>query len=197
MSRKGPRGLTPEEKSLWDKVTQRATPLHPNRPQPTVKEVMHPKPKKPRAEPIASFELGEKHTDTILSHSISPSLSQSLSQQPVQMDRKSFTNLKRGKLKPEARLDLHGMTLARAHPELNRFILDSHAKGRRLVLVITGKGKDRDDGGPIPVRRGVLKHQVPNWLQTAPLSHVILQITEAHLKHGGTGAYYIYLRRIR
>ncbi len=57
------------------------------------------------------------------------------------MDRKSFGKLKRGKLPPEARIDLHGMTLDQAHPALTRFILDSHAKQRRLVLVITGKGK--------------------------------------------------------
>ncbi len=113
------------------------------------------------------------------------------------MDRKSFTNLKRGKLKPEARIDLHGLTLAQAHPALNRFILDSHAQGRRLVLVITGKGKTERDNGPIPVRRGILRHQVPHWLDTPPLSQVVLQVAEAHLKHGGEGAYYVYLRRHR
>lgn len=197
MSRKGPRGLTPEERQLWDKVRQRATPLHPDRPAPTPDEVMHPERKKPAPDPIAPFELGRNRVETVLSHRISPGLSETLSQQPLRMDRKGFTQMRRGKMKPEGRIDLHGMTLAQAHPALNRFILDSHAKGRRLVLVITGKGKDRDQGGPIPVRRGVLKHQVPHWLQTAPLSHLILQVSEAHLKHGGTGAYYVYLKRQR
>ena len=69
--------------------------------------------------------------------------------------------------------------------------------GRRLVLVITGKGKDRDDGGPIPTRHGILRHQVPQWLALPPLSQAILQVTPAHLKHGGHGAYYVYLRRNR
>ena len=197
MSRKGPRGLTPEEHELWSKVTERATPMRPARAQTMPEILQSPKPVKPRNEPIPSFDIGEQHSETYLSHNLSPSLSQALSQQPIQMDRKGYTNLKRGKMRPEARLDLHGVTLARAHPMLNQSILESHAKSRRLVLVITGKGKDRDDGGPIPVRRGVLKHQVPHWLHTAPLSHVILQISEAHLKHGGTGAYYVYLRRKR
>ena len=65
------------------------------------------------------------------------------------------------------------------------------------MLVVTGKGKDRDDGGPIPVRLGVLRHNVPQWLSTPPLAQIVLQVTEAHLKHGGGGAYYVYLRRNR
>lgn len=93
------------------------------------------------------------------------------------MDRKAFDQMRRGKLKPEARIDLHGMTLDHAHPALTRFILSSQASGRRLVLVITGKGKARDEGGPIPVRFGVLRHQVPQWLTMAPLSQAVLQIT--------------------
>jgi DNA-nicking Smr family endonuclease len=120
-----------------------------------------------------------------------------LGKAPVAMDKKAFTRLKQGKLSPEARLDLHGMTLEQAHPRLNRFILDAHAQGKRLVIVITGKGKSRDEGGPIPTRLGVLRHQVPNWLQQHPLKPHILQITQASQRHGGSGAYYIYLRRTR
>ena len=197
MSRKGPRGLTPEEQSLWNRVRERTTPLHPDRPAPAPAGLLHPKPRRPDPAPIPAFRIGEKHTETALPNKLGPTVSEGLAQRPVQMDRKSFAQLKRGKRKPEARIDLHGMTLARAHPALNRFILEAHAKGRRLVLVITGKGKDKDDDGPIPVRRGVLKHQVPQWLTTPPLSHVVLQVSEAHLKHGGTGAYYVYLRRSR
>ena len=59
------------------------------------------------------------------------------------MDAKAFARMSRGKLSPEARIDLHGMTLAEAHPELIGFILNAQAQGLRLVLVITGKGKRR------------------------------------------------------
>ncbi|MEL6172865.1 MAG: Smr/MutS family protein, partial [Pseudomonadota bacterium] len=78
-----------------------------------------------------------------------------------------------------------------------RFILDAQARGLRLVLVITGKGKNRDDQGPIPVRNGVLRHQIPQWLGMPPLSQAVLQISQAHQKHGGGGAYYVYIRRDR
>jgi DNA-nicking Smr family endonuclease len=113
------------------------------------------------------------------------------------MDRSAHKNLTRGRMMPEARIDLHGMTLAEAHPELIRFILRSREKGLRLVLVITGKGKRKDDHGPIPARVGVLRHQVPVWLGQAPLAPAVLQIAPAHLKHGGEGAYYVFLRRSR
>jgi DNA-nicking Smr family endonuclease len=87
------------------------------------------------------------------------------------------------------------MTLADAHPALIRFIADAHARGLRLVLVITGKGKLREEYAPMPSRLGVLRHQVPHWLNSGALRPLVLQVTEAHRTHGGSGAYYVYLRR--
>tara|TARA_R110002110_G_scaffold106774_7_gene267508 strand:- start:5317 stop:5910 length:594 start_codon:yes stop_codon:yes gene_type:complete len=132
-----------------------------------------------------------------IQHDLLPSLPDQIQAQPVQMDQKAFGKLKRGKLKPEGRIDLHGMTLDRAHPALSHFVLSSHRAGKRLILVITGKGKQRDEGGPIPTRHGVLRHQVPQWLSMAPLSSAVLQVSQAHVSHGGGGAYYVYLRRHR
>lgn len=109
------------------------------------------------------------------------------------MDHKLHKRMTRGKMRPEARLDLHGMTLAAAQPELAGFILSCHANGLRLVLVITGKG--RGDHGPLPTRPGALRHQVPYWLHQMPLAKVVQQVTPAHYRHGGEGAYYVYLRR--
>jgi DNA-nicking Smr family endonuclease len=111
------------------------------------------------------------------------------------MDAKAFGRMSRGKLMPQARIDLHGMTLAEAQPELVHFILNAHAQAMRLVLVITGKGRKGQDDGPIPQRMGVLRHQVPLWLARPPLGPVVLQVAEAHLRHGGAGALYVYLRR--
>ena len=113
------------------------------------------------------------------------------------MDRKAFERMIRGKLRPQARLDLHGMTAAHAHDALRGFILRAHANGLRLVLVITGKGRRGGDDAIIPERHGVLRHQVPQWLRLAPLSPLVLQISPAHRSHGGEGAYYVYLRKAR
>lgn len=193
---KRPRHLSPEERELWDKVARTAKPLE-DRPEPRLPGQRTGKPgdKPSRSEaPVAPFRIGEK-IDHSGDHDLLPSLGEQIGNAPLAMDRKTHSKLKRGKMKPEARLDLHGMSLAQAHPELMSFILSSHAAGRRLVLVITGKGKPRDTGDPIPIRLGVLRHQVPQWLRMPPLASAVLQVTEAHLRHGGHGAFYVYLRR--
>lgn len=201
MSRRKPRGLRADEQALWQKVIENAKPLH-TRAMPKTDAKPAPKQVNPRTAPqpaaplpgLDALRIGSR-AGTASGHDLAPDLAEQFAKAPVHMDRKAFQQLKRGKLKPQARLDLHGMTLAQAHPALNRFILGAQAQGKRLVLVITGKGKDRDAGGPIPERLGVLRHQVPHWLSIPPLSGVVLQVTQAHLRHGGAGAYYVYLRR--
>jgi DNA-nicking Smr family endonuclease len=191
-----PRNLSPEERALWDRVKGTAKPMSPDaKPDPTPLPPVRKTPVMPR-DPLPDFHVGQK-ADAHRPNDLLPSITHRLANAPVNMDSKSFGKMKRGKLVPEARIDLHGMTMAEAHPELLAFILGSQAMGRRLVLVITGKGKDRDDGGPIPTRNGVLRHQVPQWMALPPLAQAILQVTPAHLKHGGHGAYYVYLRRRR
>lgn len=190
------RRLNDDDLALWRKVTERTEKLD-------LKSLFTPAIDAPVPSPPAlrrskSVVMGKpagkprRQTSDLL-----PSMPDQSRTGAVQMDKKAFGKMKRGKLKPEGRIDLHGMTLDRAHPALNRFIMSAHKNGKRLVLVITGKGKTRDEGGPIPVRHGVLRHQVPQWLSMPPLSSVVLQVTQAHISHGGGGAYYVYLRRAR
>ncbi|MGL5012619.1 MAG: Smr/MutS family protein [Paracoccaceae bacterium] len=187
------RHLHPDEQALWLAVASTANPLHkPGKVQ--LPEVLVEKAPVKQLDPLPTFVLGER-VRTSVAHRIAPSLTESLTAAPLRMDAKAFGRMTRGKLAPEARLDLHGMTLAEAHPELISFILNAHGEGLRLVLVITGKGKDRPDTGPIPYRTGALRHQVPQWLRLPPLGPAVLQVSEAHLRHGGAGAYYVYLRR--
>jgi DNA-nicking Smr family endonuclease len=193
MSRR--RTLRPDEAELWHAVVRNAHPLHPQKTQPTslIPATTAPKVDAPR--PVFdAFRIGER-TRPKHGHDLALPNADALRAAPIQMDAKAFGKMTRGKLLPEARIDLHGMTLAEAHPELIRFVLNAHAGGLRLVLVITGKGKRGDDTGPIPQRMGVLRHQVPIWLRQAPLGPAILQVAEAHLRHGGSGAFYVYLRR--
>ncbi len=198
MSRR--RKLTEEERELWSRVAASTTPFHPKRPVSAETEpdpkASKPVPKVPRPE-VKDFRIGQSSPDFAFRHDLAPSIAEHLARQPVVMDRKAHRAMTRGKLEPEAKIDLHGMTLAQAHPELIRFILNAQDNGRRLVLVITGKGKKGLDDGPIPQRQGVLRHQVPQWLRLPPLGAVVMQVDQAHLKHGGSGAYYVYLRRLR
>ncbi|MEP3919127.1 Smr/MutS family protein [Ascidiaceihabitans sp.] len=194
MSRK----LRPDELDLWRKVAERTERLDLGfRPESVGLEpqvITAPKRKK-LIETLVQRDGPKSQPSTRVIRQ--PSVSDDLRSAPLQMDRKAFDQMKRGKIRPEGRIDLHGMTLDRAHPALTRFILSAHSSGKRLVLVITGKGKSRDDGGPIPVRFGVLRHQVPQWLGMQPLSSAVMQITQAHDRHGGGGAYYVYLRKPR
>ncbi len=201
MARKGRRGLSDDDKALWEKTASTITPMEKgtllHRAEPEPKASVTPKKPRPAPERPKYFRVGAKATGQKGYLDTAPPIADQLSSAPVQMDKKAFQNLKRGKKSPEARIDLHGMTLAQAHPALNRFVSQSYAKGLRLILVITGKGKDRDSGGPIPERLGALRHQVPDWLRQGGMAHMVLQITPAHQRHGGAGAYYVYLRRRR
>ena len=200
MARRRTKPLSAEDRELWSAVTRTviaARPAIPKHDHPVATQSHNPKPKRKQSFEVSDFRIGETATTTQPGSQLAPSVSDRLAHAPVRMDHGTHRKMLRGKLKPESRIDLHGMTLAQAHPVLTRFILGAHADGLRLVLVITGKGKDRDDPGPIPIRRGVLKHQVPNWLHMPPLGRVVLDLREAHLRHGGTGAYYVYLSRAR
>ncbi|MFD1795087.1 DNA mismatch repair protein MutS [Paracoccus aurantiacus] len=198
------RGLTPEDRELWSRVARTTTPLHraaiPSAPDasPAASEAAARKSSspKPRLElPPGLSKPGNTARLPSVGYSRAPSPAEALATHPLRMDQKTHRQMTRGKLRPEARLDLHGMTLAQAGPELANFILSCHARGFRLLLVITGKGSRAADEGPLPTRPGALRHQVPHWLHSAPLSRVVQQVVPAHLRHGGTGAYYVYLRR--
>jgi len=186
------RHLRPEEEQLWGSVARSITPMHGPALQKRLERHADPAPELPAA-PVKStrlpdFRIGEKSR---------PTATRDAETAPIRMDAKAFGKMVRGKLLPEARIDLHGMTLNEAHPELIRFILNAQSQGLRLVLVITGKGKPGQGDGPIPQQRGILRQQVPHWLGQVPLGPAILQVTEAHLRHGGGGALYVYLRRGR
>ncbi|MBY5987183.1 Smr/MutS family protein [Roseovarius atlanticus] len=193
------RRVTPEELKLWQQVAKTTDRLNPKTGKEGPRLLERPsKPPSDAPQPaLPDFRVGQNANRSGHKHDTLPGLSERLARQPLQMDKRTNTRLKRGKVEPEARIDLHGMTLARAQPALTGFILRAQAQGKRLVLVITGKGKNTDTGGPIPTRNGVLRHAVPQWLGMAPLSGLVLQITQAHGRHGGGGAYYVYLRRNR
>lgn len=197
MSRKRARNLSPEERQLWSKVTETAKPLASSTsttaPNLTVStpEIVPTSPRRIVTPPV------QKRTESLTGIDLAPDLKTSLKQQPLDMDAKLFRKMRSGKVSPEGRIDLHGMTLSQAHPRLIDFVQSAHQADKRLVLVITGKGKTRDSGGPIPVRTGVLRHQVPLWLRQFPVGPMVLQITPASQRHGGDGALYVYLRRRR
>jgi DNA-nicking Smr family endonuclease len=121
------------------------------------------------------------------------------------VDGSTSRKLRQGKMTIEGRLDLHGYTQTAGRTAFRRFIEGAARAGKRCVLVITGKGAvgrdgpelvpwGHDDGrGP----RGVLRQAIKIWADEAPMNHLILKMTPATPKDGGTGAFYVYLRRDR
>lgn len=88
----------------------------------------------------------------------------------------------------DAKIDLHGLTQADAHPVLHAFIHRSFSRGFRTVLVITGKGRSQGS-------EGVLRRMVPIWLNQAELKLMVAAWDESSQHHGGAGALYVRLRR--
>ena len=189
------RKLRPEEQRLWEKVADTTTPMR-SADLVLTPTLVLPASLKVRSAPaqlkLTPFQIGAKSQHRLATAHIS-----SVPNNNLTMDAKSYGKLTRGKLDPEASLDLHGMTMSEAYPILQNFILSSSQLQRRLVLVITGKGKSKPDRGIIPERHGVLRHNVPLWLRQSPLANSILEVTSAHQRHGGGGALYVYLRRKR
>jgi DNA-nicking Smr family endonuclease len=108
-------------------------------------------------------------------------------------DRKLTT----GNIAPEVTIDLHGCTLDRAHDRLDHGLRRAIADSVRIVLLVTGKaprsGASRID---LPLR-GIIRASVQDWLQAAPYADRIAAVRPAHPRHGGAGALYVILRRIR
>lgn len=112
------------------------------------------------------------------------------------LDRRLRQRITRGREPIDARIDLHGMTQSEAHGALFDFLQRARADGAKIVLVVTGKGtgrRERDSTG----ERGVLKRQVPNWLSQPQFRSLIVGFEDASIVHGGQGALYVRLRRLR
>ena len=107
-------------------------------------------------------------------------------------DRDVDRALSRGKRAPEAKLDLHGMTLVAAERAVARFLAQSSAEGRRVVLIVTGKGL-RLEGGR--VFGGRIRAEFAGWLERADNRALVAGLRAAHPRHGGSGAFYVLLRR--
>jgi DNA-nicking Smr family endonuclease len=106
------------------------------------------------------------------------------------LDRRMKKRVARGRDTIDGRLDLHGLTQSEAHHALTRFLHTAVAREARLVLVITGKGSRDREGG-------VLRRQVPLWLQLPELRALVIGFEAAHVAHGGEGALYVRIRRAR
>jgi DNA-nicking Smr family endonuclease len=179
------RGLSEEERALWESVAKQTKPLR----------------KRPRAaKPPADLPSGDspvaagpgaspKHVPPAkIARTPKPEAPPAPPLAPI--GRRERSQLSRGRKEIEARLDLHGMTQTRAHHALSAFLQRAHSDGLTFVLVITGKGKMGAES-----ERGVLRRQVPQWLSLPEFRSMVVGFEEAHIGHGGVGALYVRIRR--
>ena len=95
------------------------------------------------------------------------------------LEKNTLKKIKRGRLKIESRLDLHGFTVEESKEKVFNFILNNYKSKKRLLLLITGKGQrlSVSEGWR---GTGKLKENVPLWLKSVQLSKYILWFDSAN-----------------
>ncbi len=180
------RVLSAEEASLWEVVARAVKPL----PRARTRAVAKPKAEsaiieKPVAKPARVKPAPPPPMKILARPQQKPAL--------APLDRRTKQKLSRGREQIDARLDLHGMRQDEAHGALSRFLRRAQADGAKFVIVVTGKGLRGGEGS----ERGVLRREVPRWLQMAEFRDVVVGFEVAAISHGGEGALYVRVRRGR
>ncbi|HEX2812447.1 MAG TPA: Smr/MutS family protein [Sphingopyxis sp.] len=187
-----PRRLDPDEAALWKKVAATVAPL-----------AKRPAPLDPKAPPTI------KPPKTVV-RAAAPAAAPRPSS-PLPPPRRTWASstldghwdrrLRKGLVRPDMSIDLHGHTLASAQALLDEAIGRALLRGARVLLVVAGRlrpGADRlpqMHGDPRP--RGAIRASLPDWLSISPHADRIVALRPAHISHGGGGAVYVILRRAR
>lgn len=178
MSRRRRRGLSPEERSLWNSVARTVIPL-PERQAP---------PEAPRAEPPEPLPPPGKDRGR---HAVPTAVPPRRSVLEA-VDPRRERLVARGRIAIDAVLDLHGMRQEEADRAISAFISRSMGRGHRVLLVITGKGSTESEHG-----RGILRKRFLQGVEAGFFGPGIASVRPAHQRHGGSGAFYLFLRSSR
>jgi len=164
------RRLSPDERRLWSKVAR----------------TVRPAPGKVIETVIGNDEGPDgPATAAIRAAAPAPPLAPPPGRRGPPEDLSGQRRIRRGQHAIDARLDLHGHTQDSARRELGRFLSRQAGQGARCVLVITGKGR---------LGAGVLRARFFDWIASPDLRPLIAGFAEAHPRHGGAGAMYVFLR---
>ena len=184
------RKISPEELELWRHVAKSVRPMRRPKPKPEVESplagpVAAPPPpgklKKAKAAPPppAAAPSPPPNQPHHLTHGLSHGI-----------DRRQAERFRKGKLAIEGKIDLHGRTQQVAHDDLLSFLRRARDHGKRCVLVVTGKGMTTS-------KTGILRQAVPRWLNEPAFRALVLAFDYAEPQHGGEGALYVLLKRVR
>jgi DNA-nicking Smr family endonuclease len=185
------RSLSDEEHALWSGVARSVTPLR------RAAKRSEPQDSSATADAAAKASAARPVHGATTATATAPEKAPAL----VPLGRRFRQRVASGRTPIDARLDLHGLTQKQAHAALLRFLRGAQADGARIALVVTGKGTPRgpsargdhgEAGEP-----GVLRRQVPLWLALPEFRPLVVSVEDAHVGHGGQGALYVRLRRLR
>ena len=116
-----------------------------------------------------------------------------------QLPNKDFKLSKEKSFKVKS-IDLHGYTLEQANNAIEKFIFDSFRKKINKLIVVTGKGlHSQNEKDPyVSKDLSILKYSVPEFIENnKSLMNMINEIKNASIEDGGSGAFYIYLKKKR
>jgi len=169
------RRLRPEEARAWARVAKHVRPLE----------------GKPSADAAPDAPSKDK-SEVKTKRAVQPAtpVGSKVNRQPTSCgdvaDRSGEKRVRRGRLPIAATLDLHGHTQISAQAALLQF-LDWHRTDRTVcVLIITGKGRDGS---------GILKRRFMQWIESAEARGLVSGYSQAHRRHGGGGAWYVFIRK--
>ncbi len=176
------RRLSPDEAALWRRVMATVSPIDPSRvpalppaeAPPRVARPLQPAAASPVAKPLpAPAPRGPGET----------------------LDGSWDRRLTSGAVQPDSTIDLHGHTLDSAYQTLDQGLARAIARGDRVLLLVTGKPPRPESERPHA--RGRIRAAIGDWLQASRHAAHIAAVRGAHPRHGGTGALYIVIRRVR
>lgn len=160
------RDLSEADKLAWAAATRHVKPLHA---------------KRTPSRPVAAGPAASSRPAAISGKAVTRT-----KQPAAPQNRQNERAVRRGRQLISASLDLHGHTQDSAWRVLPVFLLQAQAQQARCVIVITGKGRSGE---------GVLRRNFLHWLETPEAANLVSGYSPAHPKHGGSGAWYVYLRR--
>lgn len=173
----GKRKLTRDDRAVWSHVTRGIEPYH----APAIAPAPAPatglaeeRQLAPRARPAQRYPAPS-----------SPKPPATIAGDP-RLDRRAA----RGRIAIEATLDLHGFNQGAAHAALQQFLIRASASHYRCVLVITGKGAASSGSG-------ILRRRFLEWINEHAMRETISRVAQAHQRHGGAGAFYVFLKASR
>ncbi len=179
------RRLTAPERALWSRVAASVRPLAGRAPGPALAPTISP-PAPVKPPPIASPRPAA-NPPKIPQRPLQPRKNAAIPVAAATLDGGWDRRLRQGDITPDRVVDLHGHSLDAAHLVLTQALDSANLHGQRIILIVTGKG--RSD------RPGRIRAELSHWLDNGNYRASIAALRPAHPRHGGSGAFYLILRR--